>query len=85
MKKSLIIAALILFATPALAGQWNWNIFGSNDHHKNRRHSVSTPIERPEPNPPVVHDVPEPGTLILLTLGGIALVIGGAVEGKRSK
>ena len=78
MKKALIIAALVLFATPALA--FNWKFWSSN--HNSRHHAVQQSITRPEPGPPVVN-VPEPASGILLATGILALVIGGAVEGRR--
>jgi hypothetical protein len=81
MKKALIIAALILaMETPALAS-WNINFWGSDDNQHKHRHTGHA-IERPEPGPPV-YNVPEPGTLILLSLGAAALVIGGAAEGRK--
>ena len=78
MKKYVLAILIMAMATPALAGFSikNLDIFGSHD---NKKHRNKASVERPEPNPPV-HNVPEPGTLILLSLGAAALVVGGAVE-----
>ena len=68
MKRLIIIAiVLIISAAPAFAG-WNLNIFGSNDKQHKQRYAVTQPVT---PNDPV--SVPEPGTLILLGSGLVAL------------
>ena len=67
MKKLIIAIVLILSAAPAFAG-WNLNWFGSNDKQKKQRYTTTQPVK---PNDPV--SVPEPGTLILLGGGLVAL------------
>ena len=74
MKRIIIIAIFILATTaPAFAmssrphkPNANWHVLGSDDHQK--KSQVQT---YPEPNPPV--SVPEPGTLLLLGSGLVAL------------
>jgi hypothetical protein len=67
MKKRLLITALVvLLSGQAHAGfsLKNWDLFGSNDHHKNHK--------QPTQQGPV--SVPEPGTLILLGSGLVTLI-----------
>lgn len=61
MKKIVFVAALLISAGTAEA-RWysNWNIFGSQDKQK-KRHEVT------QTQTPVA--VPEPATIILLSLG----------------
>ena len=69
MKRIILIIAFVAIATTAHAGWFkNFNLFGGNHHHHRNGQPVQT---YPEPNPPV--SVPEPGNLLLLGSGLVAL------------
>ena len=85
MKKLILAAmimAMVLTGSMAFASGGrpkkvdNLNIFGSDDH-KSRRTVVT------QPNEPV--NVPEPASGILLVTGILALIIGGAMEGRKGR
>jgi hypothetical protein len=84
MKKALIIAALLMAATPALAGfsLKNLDIFGWNDKQKKNWGHKTEQVNPGTPGEPT--PVPEPGTLLLLGSGLVGVL---AVSGrfKRSR
>lgn len=73
MKKTLIMAAIILAVYSSAEAMGNFNKFGSKDNQRSHDYVIKSDTSIP----PTVYPTPEPGTLLMVGGGLIGLAIWG--------